>query len=310
MEIKKSVLNQDGDNFTAGQPVRLQLSRQASGIDNPENGIGIVTRTPVAESDSYHVYLSNGQVCKADINQLEFLNEDWDKIHHRYPALFHFKSNIIRETVVGSRLYGLESAQSDTDIRGIYIQPFTASLTPCSAPEQFEDYLSQTCHWELDKYIQLALKGNPTILECLFAEKALSQNELGEELFQIRRQFLSKRMQSTFLKYAQSQLYKLNRRKENNLPVNWKHAMHMIRLLKTGIRIANDCSMNLDMSDNKDLLLSIRNGHMDMAELLELEANLSDELIQSFRRSALPDFPDESNIIRHVVALKSSFFNL
>ena len=39
------------------------------------------------------------------------------------------------------------------------------------APEQFEDNTTQSCYWELQKFLTMALKANPNILECLYSPR-------------------------------------------------------------------------------------------------------------------------------------------
>ena len=50
------------------------------------------------------------------------------------------------------------------------------------APEQFEDNATQSCYWELQKFLIMALKANPNILECLYSPMVDKIAPLGEEL--------------------------------------------------------------------------------------------------------------------------------
>jgi len=49
------------------------------------------------------------------------------------------------------------------------------------APEQFEDNATQSCYWELQKFLTMVLKANPNILECLYTPlveyKTLAEQE-------------------------------------------------------------------------------------------------------------------------------------
>jgi hypothetical protein len=77
---------------------------------------------------------------------------------------------ILLETVSGSRAYGLDTPESDTDMRGVFILP----------QEQYFgfSYIEQVCserndhvYYELGKYLKLLAKNNPSSIELLFAPK-------------------------------------------------------------------------------------------------------------------------------------------
>lgn len=104
---------------------------------------------------------------------------------------------IIYRCVVGSRAYGLDHAQSDIDRRGIYLPPATLHWSLYGVPEQLENAATQECYWELQKFIVLALKANPNILECLYTPLVESAVPLAEELRAMRDKFLSKLIYQT-----------------------------------------------------------------------------------------------------------------
>ena len=102
------------------------------------------------------------------------------------------------------------------------------------APEQFEDNAAQSCYWELQKFLIMALKANPNILECLYSPMVEKVTPLGEELLALRQAFLSQMIFQTFNGYAMSQFKKIEQDMRNQGEVRWKHAMHLLRLLLTG----------------------------------------------------------------------------
>lgn len=68
---------------------------------------------------------------------------------------------VIYRCVVGSRAYGLDDADLDTDRRGVYLAPAELQWSLFSAPEQFDDNATQSYYWELQKFLTMALKANP-----------------------------------------------------------------------------------------------------------------------------------------------------
>ena len=92
---------------------------------------------------------------------------------------FALEDSLIYRCVVGSRAYGLDHDESDTDRRGIYIAPAELQWSLFGAPEQFEDNATQSCYWELRKFLVMALKANPNILECLYSPMVEESHAAG-----------------------------------------------------------------------------------------------------------------------------------
>jgi uncharacterized protein len=109
--------------------------------------------------------------------------------------------------VSGSRAYGLDTASSDTDIRGIFIVPRT-QLFGLRYTEQVNNQSQDEVFYEIKKFIHLLKQNNPNILELLNAprDSVLFRHPL---LGLIRPQdFLSKLCKVTFAGYAQAQIKK------------------------------------------------------------------------------------------------------
>jgi predicted nucleotidyltransferase len=99
---------------------------------------------------------------------------------------FELEPCVIYRCIVGSRAFGLEHDESDTDVRGVYVAPAELQWSLFGAPEQFEDHAAQACYWELQKFLLMALKANPNILECLYSPIVEKVTPLGEELLAMR----------------------------------------------------------------------------------------------------------------------------
>ena len=121
---------------------------------------------------------------------------------------------LIYEVVSGSRAYGLATAGSDLDIRGVCIPSprYLLGLTP------FEQWEAQSAEGEtvifgLSKFVRLALACNPNIIEMLYTppESVLRITEAGQKLVAARALFLTRQAGRTFSEYAISQLRRLER---------------------------------------------------------------------------------------------------
>lgn len=118
--------------------------------------------------------------------------------------------NIIYLTLSGSIGYGTNLDNSDVDLRGVAIER-KENLYGFHSFEQFEDPETDTVIYGLKKFVSLALKGNPNILELLGTkdEHIVYINKFGEELRKNKELFLSKRIINTFGNYATAQLRRL-----------------------------------------------------------------------------------------------------
>jgi predicted nucleotidyltransferase len=76
-------------------------------------------------------------------------------------------------------------------------------------PEQLESRESEECYWELKKFMVLALKANPNILECLYTPIIEKRTPIADELLARREIFLSKLVYQTYNGYVMSQFKKL-----------------------------------------------------------------------------------------------------
>ena len=71
---------------------------------------------------------------------------------------------IIHECIVGSHLYGTNKEGSDIDIKGVFVLP-TDKVLSGQYIEQVSDDKQDTTYYEIGKFIELATKANPNILD-------------------------------------------------------------------------------------------------------------------------------------------------
>jgi hypothetical protein len=199
---------------------------------------------------------------------------------------------VIFRCVVGSRAYGLEQQESDTDRRGIYLPPAELYWSLAGAPEQLENDDRQECYWELRKFLILALKANPNVLECLYSPIVELATPLAEELLAMRPAFLSKLVYQTYNGYVMSQFKKLEQDLRNGGALKWKHAMHLIRLLLSGVRLLDEGEMQVTVGEHRERLLAIRNGGLPWAEVNAWRLDLHRQFDAAYATTRLPDRPD------------------
>lgn len=115
--------------------------------------------------------------------------------------------SIIFESISGSRAYGLDTATSDTDIRGVFILPKTQFYS-LNYIGQINNETNDVAYYELGKFIELLFKNNPNIMELLNVpqECILYKHPLFNNIY--KEDFLSKLCKNTFANYAFTQIKK------------------------------------------------------------------------------------------------------
>jgi predicted nucleotidyltransferase len=125
-----------------------------------------------------------------------------------------WETHLIYKVIAGSQAYGLETEQSDLDVRGVCIPP-RRYLLGLGVFEQWEnqDPEGDTVIYALTKFVRLALVCNPNIIELLYTDPrhVLFVNDHGRRLLERRHLFLSRLARQTFAGYAISQLRRIER---------------------------------------------------------------------------------------------------
>lgn len=117
------------------------------------------------------------------------------------------KGLLLFECLSGSKAYGLDTPESDTDLKGVFYLPkdqfFGLNYIP-----QISNESNDEVYYEIGRFIELLSKNNPNILEVLASpsECVIYKHPLMEKL-QLDL-FLSKQCKDTFAGYAISQIKK------------------------------------------------------------------------------------------------------
>jgi predicted nucleotidyltransferase len=274
--------------------------------------VGIIVATPVDAEHSYRVRYANGaeaNVRRREIELLKAYQTDGMQALRGGVAEYDLHNHIIYRCVIGSRAYGLETDESDTDRRGIYLPPCDMHWSLFGVPEQLENHETQECYWELQKFIILALKANPNILECLYTPMVEDAKPLAQELLDMREAFLSKLVYQTYNGYVLSQFKKMNQDLRNKGSVKPKHAMHLIRLLLSGIQVLREGFVPVRVELHRDRLLAIRNEDIPWNEVEQWRLSLHKEFDAAFAETTLPDRPDYERANALLVKARRSTVN-
>jgi hypothetical protein len=259
-------------------------------LTRADGRVGIVVHAPAAPEHGYRVRFAGGEENSYHRNELTIFKHTDAEIPGE-PDAAALQRFVIFRCIVGSTAYGLDHEGSDVDRRGFYLPPAELHWGLAGVPEQLETR-HEECYWEIEKFIRLGLKANPNILECLYSPLVETCTPLAAELIDMRRIFLSRHIHRTYNSYVLSQFKKLEQDLRNQHGVRWKHVMHLIRLLLSGVVVLRDGFVPLRVDEHRERLLAIRRGEVPWEQVEEWRLRLHGELDRTLEATRLPEHPD------------------
>jgi len=294
-------MSHQADHICAGTQVvaLVEIRGPNQSRVHPRGAVGVVTRTRAGNEDHFLVRFPDGFEKSLAGGQIEVLKHFKDRLGEATqaspgasPRDFNLEQFIIYRCVMGSQAYGLETDDSDIDRRGIYLAPAELQWSLFGAPEQFEDNAAQAVYWELQKFLIMALRANPNILECLYSPIVEKTTPLAEELLAMKQRFLSQMIFQTFNGYALSQFKKIEQDLRNQGHVRWKHAMHLLRLLITGAATLREQRVPVRVEAHRERLLTVKSGTMPWREVDAWRLELHQDFERALAETKLPERPD------------------
>ena len=198
---------------------------------------------------------------------------------------FDNQSRLVYQVRGGSLLYGTWNEHSDEDLRGIIIPPLSYFM----GLDKFEQYQSNEgdedfCYYDIRKFFKLALDGNPNVLELLWSNEA--QKEHGNRIREMRRFFLSKAIVRPHIGMSTAHYKRLERG-----PINWKDAMHVIRVLSQCIDLLTMKQIIFPRPD-AEFLKEVRAGEWSWDYVSTHINDLMDHVRDAEHDSDLPKTPN------------------
>ncbi|MBL1086199.1 nucleotidyltransferase domain-containing protein [Streptomyces actinomycinicus] len=206
------------------------------------------------------------------------------------------RDHTVYACVMGSRAFGLATDASDTDRRGVFLAPTPLYWRFDKPPTHVEGPGEEQFSWELERFCELALRGNPNILECLHSPLVEHADDTGRELLSLRSAFLSRQVYGTFTRYALGQRKKLDADVRTTGAPRWKHAMHLLRLLMSAGDLLRTGELRIDVGDRREPLLAVKRGEVPWPRVEAWMARLADEAEDALRGTSLPPEPDHARV--------------
>jgi predicted nucleotidyltransferase len=275
---------------TRSQQFHLIIPKGTKVVSRHDRRVGVIVHAPATLENAYRVRFPDGAEASFRRADLTIFRQDQEVIPGQvdHSELDRF---VAYRCIVGSTAYGLATETSDVDRRGFYLPPADLEWSLAGVPPQLENE-NEEVYWELEKFLRLALKANPNALECLYSPLVEFSTPVAQELLAIRHIFLSQHVHRTYNAYVLSQFKKLEQDLRNEGQFRWKHVMHLIRLLLSGVTVLRQGFVPLGVEQYRDRLLAIRSGQTDWDEVEKWRLALHRELDEALAATALPEHPD------------------
>ena len=217
-------------------------------------------------------------------------------------------------SIVGSRLYGINHAESDVDIKGIgfgeldeYCGLKTKEQDDYSNGKEGKDSYNGTIY-EVRRCLKLLLTGNPTVIEPFFADPKyiLHTTKLGEHIAKfVRENIISKHFFKPYFYYHRDQIKEFTnsnregKRKElfEKYGFDGKFAGHAYRLAKQCVMLMKTGKLNPTIvGEDKEIIMKMRNYEYTKEECLSFLNNNVNEMNEAFASSTIPETVDREKV--------------
>lgn len=239
---------------------------------------------------------------------------------------------LILKILTGSRAYGLHTPESDYDYHGVYVTPTSELLAVGANPrecsgEWYESEKEDFQAWEIGHFLDLATRGNPTVLETFVAPVVIS-TPLGFELRGLLPFVLSKhKVYNAFRGYAKNQRAKLFNKPDDptsDQPSKrtWKFAVQYLRVLMQGERLLRTGEFCTDMYAYQhrykswgigmmlawSCLVGVRDGQYSLGKVIDWARVFEDIMKEAFLSSKLPDEPDMEKVNKFLLKVRKEIW--
>lgn len=222
--------------------------------------------------------------------------------------------NICLLGLQGSRMLGLaQNNDADYDYRGVYVASNEELLSFNRKPKETiefgnsEDDNADFVLHEVEKFFNLAVKGNPSVINLFFVPKFNIKNNIGSEIIANRNLFFGERaIRAAYGRYALSQIMYVRRGGEERAGRKEKHMRHCFRLFDNGKELLETGNITMPLKDPQF--------YLDLGKMVHEPGGL-DRLEEMFKqkyeefkncKSILPEEPNLFLIDKLLLKIRNS----
>lgn len=206
---------------------------------------------------------------------------------------------IIYELIAGSKLYGLDTPESDTDTRGVFVNTELGKILGIEKQEVIKENDKDTLYYEICHYLKSLRKTNTQAIELLFAESFLKTSEEFQFIQNNKLRLIdSEKLFYSLIGYIENEKRLANgdrqgdvgskrRNQIEKFGFSPKNFSHMIRLAFCGSVFFRDSFYPVDIRkyniDARNLIFSIKTEPQKYNK--EMLNEIADEHIENLKNS-------------------------
>lgn len=226
---------------------------------------------------------------------------------------FDVKEHIVLQVRAGSYAYGTATAESDIDWRGVIFPPEEYFL----GLGRFDQYVHQQgeedmCYFDVRKFLTLALKGNPSVLEVYHAPVQFRRDPFAHRLLETWDMVVSKALVKPHMGMALSHLDRLSfpgrkcgtkgKKLIEKHKYNTKDAAQVIRVLEQCHELLLTGRLALPRP-NAEVLRDIRDGKYELEWVVEYANYLVQKVKNAEKNTKLQAKPRLKELNSHLSGL-------
>lgn len=201
----------------------------------------------------------------------------------------------------GSHAYGVANKDSDIDLRSIMLPTIDEALSLKNHKiKQTKHGDDDTVFMPIQHFFWLSHKCNPSVIEWLYVPNNCMELHTPESkiIRDNRYLFLSKEIYYRFKGYAFSELTRLTKitgrtgaARRNTIfekGFNVKSGYNVVRLLDEAIELLSEGFLKMPL-EHRELYRSIREGKLELIDIMNLAEEKQLELDKAFKASKLPE---------------------
>lgn len=213
----------------------------------------------------------------------------------------------ILSAIVGSKAHGTDTAQSDTDVRGVFLQPTSVVLAVGNYQKFIENPGADENAWELSHFIYLALRNNPFTLEALVAPPQFASPE-GNELRSLFPHFLSRKL--VFAAYRGFAIQQRKRMLDPNSSSQRrpKAMAHYLRVMFNGVELLRTGRLTVRIVDTEigETVLAAKQGRLGVEKAIAVGDQLESDLASALAASVIPEAPNKTAINEFLLRVRKA----
>ena len=204
----------------------------------------------------------------------------------------------ILKVIVGSKAHHLDTNKSDTDYRGVFVVPTSELLRigPKHDETRWIEGREDDTSWEIGKFLLMATKCNPTVLECFLAPVTWHENPTINKAYydaygkELRDLFPyvwnSQYVKDAFIGYGLNQRKKFFENQDKRAP---KYATAYLRVLYNAWELLSTGTFSVDMRVTSiyEQLIRFKKGEYQVGEVIQACWDWETKVLKAYK--ANPD---------------------